>query len=71
MRKMMFVTTMFVILSPLYYGKGPFRGPGLIPDQFEELEAVQIVTVETKKLYSRIEALVHERIADLGTEFLG
>ena len=71
MRQMMFVTTMFVIFSPVYYGNGPFRNPGFIPDQVVELEAVQIVTVETKRLYNRIEARLHECLSDLGGNFFG
>ncbi len=73
MRQLMFITIMGTILSPLamLQSDDPFRKMGRMPASVEKVEAVQIVTQQTRRLYGRVENTIGQRIDELADYYLG
>jgi len=73
MRQLMFITIMGTILSPLamLQSDDPFRKMGRMPASVEKVEAVQIVTQQTRRLYGRVENTIGQRIDELADHYLG
>lgn len=73
MRQLLFITIMGTILGPLatFQSDDPFRNLGRMPAELERFEAVQIVSEQGQRLYSRAATVAAQRIDELAGHYLG
>jgi hypothetical protein len=73
MRQLMFITIMGAILSPLamFQSDDPFRRAGKMPASLEKVEAVQVVTEQANRFYSRLETTFAQRVNELADPYFG
>ena len=73
MRQLMFTIIMGTILTPLamFQSDDPFRKMGRMPASVEEVEAVQIVSQQARRLYGRIENTIAQQVDEMADYYLG
>jgi len=71
MRQLLFITIMGAILTPLsaFQTEDPFRNLGRMPSEFEGVEAIQILSKEAQRLYTRAETTMSQQLNELAREW--
>jgi hypothetical protein len=69
----MFVAIMTTLLSPLamFQGDDPFRNLKRVRSEANKVEAIELITTETRKTYGRLKVIILQRIDELADELLG